>query len=168
MANYHSIIHNYGRPQSNFNQELALQALSYKQGRYDANAAKIQETLNAYGDIELARPEDREYLYERLNRLVNNINGLSTADLSSTNVTSGIMGHISKALDENVLKQIQNTQKIKSFQSQVQEIKKSKPDQYSDVNYQVALMKSGYVDYINGNTDDLGDISYTPHVDVTG
>jgi hypothetical protein len=166
MSNYHSIIHNYGQPQSTFDANLAVQALSYKQGKYDANAAKIQEALNTYGNIELAREEDREYLYQRLNSLVNNIKGLKGADLASSNVTSQITGHISKALDERVIKQYGNTQKIKNFQAQMQEKQSKKPETFDEKNYAFALEQAGYQNYMSGEVDDLGQLTYRDFVDL--
>lgn len=163
MANYHSIIHNYGRPQSTFNTELAVQALGYKQQKYDANAAKIDELISSYGDIELSRPEAKEYLYEKLNGLVNSIDGLQGADLSSRNVTSGIMGHISKALDPTIINEYQSTQYEKDYFKQAEEAKKK--GTYNDANFY-----EGYKNIKQWQESELGTpmgkINYTPYKDV--
>lgn len=163
MANYHSIIHNYGKPQSTFNTELAVQALGYKQEKYDANAAKIDELISSYGNIELSRPEAKEYLYEKLNGLVNSIDGLQNADLSSRSVTSGILGHISQALDETVINEYQATQNEKDYYTQAQQAKKD--GTYNDANFYQGYKK--IAEWKNSELGtSLGKISYTPYKDV--
>src|SRR5699024_2033795 len=99
MASAYGIVHNYGEPQSLFDAELALQALSYKQQKFDANELKVKQALAQYGvqASQLARPQDREYMYDKVTSLIDNINGLRTADFSSSNVTEGIIGHIGQA-----------------------------------------------------------------------
>src|SRR5690606_26548484 len=127
MASAYGIIHNYGEPQSTFDAGLALQALQYKQQKYDANAIKIEQTLNQFGIQmnQLVRPEDREHLYQKVNKLVNSIQGLHGADLGKRGVTQGIIGHISQALDERTITQLGNSAKIRNFQSQVQAAQES-------------------------------------------
>lgn len=165
MSNYHSIIRNYGEPQSNFNAELAIKALSYKQEKYDANAAKIQEVMNQYGNIDFAREEDRQNFYNKINNHIENIEGLRGADLSSTAITSSITNHISKALDQDTLKQITQTQQIRQFQKGLSELQKKDPSAITQTNYQYALIKAGYDKYISGESDDLGNLQYTPYKD---
>lgn len=166
MSNYHSQIRNYGQPQSVFDVNTAIQVLGYKQQKYDANAAKIQEALNTYGNIDLARDEDKEYLYEKLNALTSSIKGLRGADLGSENITSQIMSHVSQAMDERVMKQYGNTQRIRKFEADLQERIKKNPDAWNEANYSFALNEAGYYDYMNGNSDDIGQLTYRDYVDV--
>lgn len=167
MSNYHSIIRNYGEPQSNFNAELAIKALSYKQDRYDSNAAKIQETLANYGNIDFARPEDRDNFYNKINNHIQNIEGLKGADLSNSSITSSITAHISKALDQDTLKQVGQTQQIRQFQQGLSELQKKNPDAITQTNYQDALIQAGYDKYMSEESDDLRNLNYTPFVDPT-
>jgi len=168
MSNYHSQIRNYGQPQSVFDANTAIQVLGYKQQKYDANAAKIQEALNTYGNIDLARDEDKEYLYNKLNTLVNSIKGMKGADLGSENITSQIMSHVSQAMDERVMKQYGNTQRIRKFEADLQERIKKNPDAWNEANYSFALNEAGYYDYMDPNkdVDDLGQLTYRDYVDV--
>src|SRR5690606_13580705 len=131
--------------QSTFDAGLALQALQYKQQKYDANAIKIEQTLNQFGIQmnQLVRPEDREHLYQNVNKLVNSIQGLHGADLGKRGVTQGIIGHISQALDERTITQLGNSAKIRNFQSQVQAAQESDKGTYSELNYRYAVQKSG-------------------------
>lgn len=155
MSNYHSIIRNYGEPQSNFNAELAIKALSYKQDKYDANAAKIQEAMNQYGNIDFARPEDRQNFYNKINNHIENIEGLKGADLSSAAITNSITAHISKALDQETLKHVGYTQAYRQFGKEYAELQKKDPDAVSQTNYQDAVKMSGLDLYMNGESDDI-------------
>lgn len=168
MSNYHSQLINYGKPQSVFDVNTAIQVLGYKQQKYDANAARIQEALDTYGNIDLARDEDKEYLYEKLNTLVNSIKGMKGADLGSENITSQIMAHVSQAMDERVMKQYGNTQRIRKFEADLQERIKKNPDAWNEANYSFALNEAGYYDYMDPNkdVDDLGQLTYRDYVDV--
>lgn len=165
MASAYGIIHNYGEPQSTFDAGLALQALQYKQQKYDANAIKIEQTLNQFGIQmnQLVRPEDREHLYQNVNKLVNNIQGLHGADLGKRGVTQGIIGHINQALDERTITQLGNSAKIRNFQSQIQTIQQESPEKYNPLNYQAAVINSGLQEYMSGDTDNLGNLNYTPY-----
>lgn len=169
MASAYGIIHNYGEPQSMFGAWLALQALQYKQQKYDANTIKIEQTLNQYGMRmnDLVRPKDREYLYNRLNNLVNNIHGLQdNTDIGNNSVTQGIIGHINQALDPYVVEQLGISKNIQNFQQQVQAAQESKEGAYSDINYQYGVHKAGLNSYLNNETDSLTNpLRYTPYVD---
>lgn len=167
MSNYHSIIHNYGEPQSNFNAELAIKALSYKQDRYDSNAAKIQETLANYGNIDFARPEDRENFYNKINNHIQNIEGLKGADLSNSSITSSITAHISKALDGETMKHVGITQGIRSYQKNLGELQKKDPNSVSETNHLDAVYTSGLDAYMSGESEDvdLNKLVVKPFVD---
>lgn len=167
MASAYGIIHDYGEPQSTFDAGLALQALQYKQQKYDANAIKIEQTLNQFGIQmnQLVRPEDREHLYQNVNKLVNSIQGLHGADLGKRGVTQGIIGHISQALDEQTITQLGNSAKIKNYFTSAEEYKEA-GEGYSDTNFRFGLDQAGYYDYMNNKTDSLGTLNYTPFNNV--
>lgn len=164
MASAYGIVHDYGEPQSTFDAGLALQALEYKQKKYDANTIKIEQTLNQFGIKmnQLAREEDREYLYQRVNKLMSGIEGLKGADLGKRSVTQGIIGHIGQALDERVVKQLGIAQNIQDYQTAAMAAKEE--GDFSTTNYQTGLRMAEYYAYMNNERDDLkGSLTYTPY-----
>lgn len=168
MASAYGIIHQYGEPQSTFDADLALQALSHKQGKFDANLLKIEQTLNQWGlqASQMKNGEAREYLYQKVSNLTNNIQNLSGADLSQRGVTQGIIGHINQALDPTVMYHMAAGKQIEQFQANIQQIREDNPEKLSDLNLQDAMQRSGYNEYVNGGLDaKLGPLSYVPYVD---
>lgn len=166
MASAYGIIHNYGEPQSTFDEGLALQALEYKQKKYDANTIKIEQTLNKFGIKmnQLVREEDKEHLYQRVNKLINGIQGLKGADLGKRSVTQGIIGHIGQALDERTIKNLGISQNIQNYQATAMASKEE--GNFSQGNYQAGLRMSGYQDYMNGAEGLSAPLNYTPYTNV--
>ena len=149
------------------NTELIATVLGSKQASYNKNLAQIDAALAEYGNIDLAREEDKEYLYSRLEALTNEINGAGMQDLSSSSVTRNITRHIDQAIDDNVIEQVANTKKLRNFQTSVAEVKKSNPEQYSDANAGYAMHQAGLQKWMSGESDQLGNLEYTPYVDVS-
>lgn len=83
MASAYSILRNYGDYIQPFDFNLIQKGLEYKQQKYDANSAMVQEQINQFANIELAKDEDKAYLNERLNTLVDQVNEYGSIDLSS-------------------------------------------------------------------------------------
>lgn len=168
MASAHSQVETYlpYTPTTDIN--LVNTVLATKEAKYDANVAQIDALLEQFGSVDLVRQSDKEYLGERLNTLVNNVNKYGKLDLSNNNVSRNIKNYIKDALDDRVLNAIEDTQKLRSYQQQWQEIKKKNPEQYSDMNYQVGLMDAGYQEYLQDETGQvrLGDLSVNPYMNV--
>lgn len=140
MANYLSPPAEYNQqviPQYDFN--LIGKALAYKQQAIDQNSLAIQEKINQFAQIDLARDVDKKYLGEKVNTLVSHLNSLEGADFSSQNTTQVIQGHISQLLDNNVMTAIASTRNLRKLQSDIDTIKTKSPEKYSTDNEAFAM-----------------------------
>lgn len=62
------VVHDYGQPQSYFNTNLAIQALAYKQARYDKQLSDLQRQKAQAEEVE------REKAINRMNQIINYYN----------------------------------------------------------------------------------------------
>lgn len=171
MANAFSPAQSFGRYIDPVDTNLVNAALSAKQQRYDYNVAKIDSLLSEFSSIELARNQDKQYLADRVNGVLNTVNEMQK-DLSKSGQTRDIMRYINTAIDDNVLEQASNTIRLKSFEQSVAERKEKKPETYSDINYTYAKERAGVSDYLrgtdkNGNAvNSFGNLQYSEYKDV--
>ena len=169
MANYQSIPQNFNQIQSPIDTELIGKVLGAKQQQFDTNMAKVDETLAQIKMQEniLVRPEDRERLANNVNSLLAEVNNSGRANLSSGSLTRKIQNYVNTALDDYTIDQIGNSQKIRNFEAGVQEIKQKTPKLYNNANYAYAVHKGGVQAYMNKQTDDVGNLNYSPYTDLT-
>jgi len=154
------------RRDSNF--PILAQIMQLKQQKYDANRAKVQQTLDSFGIMgqQVLRDEDKEYIAAKLTDITNQVNGYGNKDLSQSGVTESLDSKIKMAAaDPFIQSAIQNTQKYNRFQQDVAKIKEKNPELYSDINYQYALKESGIDKYLKGEQNEIGDLVYTPYND---
>lgn len=166
MANYHSIVRNWGKAESTFDTQLAMGALEYKQGKYDANSAKIQEALNNYGNIGLLRDTEKKKLYDNLSNMVGTIEGVNGLDLSSNRVTNMIMTDISKTLDEDLVRHYSLFKNKARFDEEVEKKRADGKGKYSEINEAHAKHRSGFQQYMNGEAESFAPLKYVDHADL--
>lgn len=156
------------QPTSAINAPLVAQVLAMKQQTYDSNKQKIQQTLDSFGGIDLLRDSDKAYLAAKLTEVTGKLNSYANRDLSQSFVADDLLGSVRQvANDPIILNAMENTQKFKSFQAQVNTIRDKKPELYSDVNYNFALENAGVNSYLEGKSDKINNLQYTNYVDVT-
>jgi len=141
--NAYGIIHNFDtqnlyRPDFNF----INSALSYKQTKYDANNAKLQNLYDQYSLLKVHNDVDQEYVEKRLEAVRDITNKYGSMDLSDDNFASSLMGTVSQVLDEKVKNAVLSTQLINSEDAQWAKMKETKPDVYSDLNRAYAIEHS--------------------------
>jgi len=167
MSSAYSAQINYGRTISTTDvAQLTTTVQQSLQSRYDANTAKVDSLIQQYTSIPLLRPEDKEYLGERLKTLVSSIDQNSKINWTSGQATREVNSHISAAIDDNVLKQMANSQKIINFEQTAAQKKAKGDGTYDDSNYVYAKDKAGYEAYMKGETDDIGNLQYVDYYDV--
>lgn len=66
--------------------------LQTKQQQFDLGAAKEQESINQMANLDVIRPQDREYLNNKINNLTSTINNFGGKDFSDPNVLNQIEG----------------------------------------------------------------------------
>jgi len=168
MANAYGIVHQYGEPQSTFDSELAISVLQQKQGQFDANQQKIDQTLSQMGlQASMIKNDDaRQYLNDRVNKVIQETQSLRTSDIGSRDSTRKIISTISSALDDKAIKHIGYGQQIDNFNRSVQAVMEDEDGNFSQDNYQDAIKSAGLEEYLNGDADsDLGALSYSSYTD---
>jgi hypothetical protein len=166
MANAFSIPANMGTWVDPINEGLINQVLSSKDKKYDYNVAKIDNLIQQYTNIPLAREQDKEYLKNRLDTLVNTVNNSVKLDMSNSNTERQIEQTIGTAIDDRVLEQAANTSSIMNFEQTVAQKREKKPELYDDRNYTVAKKRAGVDAYLSGATDKVGTLRYDDYYDV--
>ena len=132
MATAFSI--NQYRDPGHVDMSATFKAQTYKQQLYDTNVAQTQQLINQYAGVDLMRDVDQKYLGERLNTLVNYVNQSGAQDWSRRSIANEVSNYIGQALDENVMAGIASTQRYRKQMSEIEDIKKNKPDLYSSQN----------------------------------
>lgn len=169
MANAYSVIRARQGWIDPTDQDFTLKALMFKQQKYDAGQAKVQSVLDKYESLQLARGVDREYLNSRMREVVDSVNTLGPQDLSSNTITSSITNHIGQVLDNNVMTAVQETAKIRAYQSEIAQVKEKHPELYNPLNEAYGIAPAQ--EYLN-NTElgakIPGSLTYTPYKDVQG
>lgn len=168
MSNFLSQPYPVVKPESSINQPLIEKVLTIKQGKYDANKAKIDQTLELYkNNLRGLRDDENEYIATRIKETENTIKSFQNRDYSlSSNVESISSAFKSITEDPIIQNAIYNKAKYDNFNAQVSKIKEKTPEKYSDINYQDALDLAGFNQYITGNSKEIGNLNYKNYVDV--
>ena len=165
----YSYLRQYAPYVSPYNVDVIKDVMAYKQGRVDANRARMYEQIDYLMGQELAKPQDREYLRTRMSDTIARINEqFDGVDLSSDGVTRAIQGEISSVLDDKVINAIAGTREYQRLMQEIEDIRINHKDQYSPINEQAAIMP-----YLNWYNDGqvgtrLGSLRYTPYYDYRG
>lgn len=168
MANYTSQPIQVTQPASNVNLPLTNQVLAMRQQKYDANKEKINQTVSTFTNLDIMRPQDKEYLANRISTITNTVNSSGDRDLSQGAIADDILQTVSGVANDPIVQNaIINTAKYKQFETQTQQIREKKPELYSDTNYSYALANAGVEQYLAGQTNSIGDLKYTNYIDVT-
>jgi len=167
MASAHSLVRNYNEFIPPVDLDFMVKAMAQKQQQYDQNYAALQEQIDAIGAMDLAKDADRQYLYEKTQSLIKEINMSGQTDLSSKGVTRQISNHIKQALDENVVNGLQNTAAMRRYQAEVAEIKKNGKGDYSLMNEVYGFIPiQEWLEDGQVGTSIQGNARYTPYTDV--
>ncbi|MDR1019042.1 MAG: hypothetical protein LBM02_10130 [Lachnospiraceae bacterium] len=166
MASSYTNVYSYADPvQLDISNTLG-KAVTYKQQQYDTNTTAIQQLVNQYAGVDLARSIDEQYLGERLGTLVNYVNQAGAMDWSRKSIYNDVSNYIGQALDSNVMAAVGSTQARRKQQAEIEDIKKNKPELYATQNEYLATLDWGR--YMNSNQ--LGDNyrpgSYMPYTDT--
>ena len=166
MASQYSILRNYGKYVSPYNMDVMMQGMGYMQQKIDINRRAINEYADYIINSDIIKPQDREYLQNRLNGLIQDVNNVyRKSNLASDGIARSIQARLGEALDTRVLNAIAGTREIRSFSEKMEDMKLNNPKMYSPINEAeafadaVAWMNDGQV----GTR--LNPIHYTPYTD---
>jgi hypothetical protein len=166
MSNYLSQPIEVQPVQSSLNIPLMEKALAMRQGKYDANKSKAEQTLAQYGEVLKAlRPEDNEYLAAKLNDLSSAIK--DAGDLSLSSNSDNIMSRINAVYKDPIIRAgaMERAKKESLDRDYAERVKKG-DGSANQGNYNFALYKAGYQDYMDFKTKSIGSLSYTPYKDL--
>lgn len=166
MASQYSILRNYGKYVSPYNMDVMMQGMGYMQQKIDTNRQAINEYADYIINSDIAKPQDREYLQNRLNGLIQDVNNVyRKSNLASDGIARSIQTRLGEALDTRVLNAIAGTREIRSFSEKMEDMKLNNPKMYSPINEAEAF--AGAVAWMNDGQvgTRLDPIHYTPYTD---
>lgn len=166
MASQYSILRNYGKYVSPYNMDVMTQGMGYMQQKIDTNRQAINEYADYIINSDIIKPQDREYLQNRLNGLIQDVNNVyRKSNLASDGIARSIQACLGEALDTRVLNAIAGTREYRSFSQKIEDMKLNNPKQYSAINEAVALMP--FYEWVNDGQvgTRMNPIHYTPYTD---
>ena len=129
MSSAYSGATQYSAPVSTLDiAQLTTTVQSALQGRYDANVAKVDSLIQQYTSVPLVRAEDKQYLGERLQSMLTSIDQNAKINWTSGLATREVNARLAGAIDDNVLKQMSNSQAIINFEQTAAERKAGTAD----------------------------------------
>lgn len=166
MASQYSILRNYGKYVSPYNMDVMMQGMGYMQQKIDTNRQAINEYADYIINSDIIKPQDREYLQNRLNGLIQDVNNVyRKSNLASDGIARSIQARLGEALDTRVLNAIAGTREYRSFSQKIEDMKLNNPKQYSAINEAVALLP--FYEWANDGQvgTRMNPIHYTPYTD---
>jgi hypothetical protein len=166
MASQYSILRNYGKYVSPYNMDVMMQGMGYMQQKIDTNRQAINEYADYIINSDIIKPQDREYLQNRLNGLIQDVNNVyRKSNLASDGIARSIQARLGEALDTRVLNAIAGTREYRSFSQKIEDMKLNNPKQYSAINKAVALLP--FYEWVNDGQvgTRMNPIHYTPYTD---
>ncbi len=143
---------------STANADLYGQAIIQAQGQYDQGVERVQQYIDNTTGLKVARPEDQQYLSQKISELKNNIEGIGKADYRLSDVVKQAGSIVSKTFnDKRVQKDVISAANYADAQNQIAEAQKK--GTYKDSN---AFAVKEHVDaWMNGGADAaLGKVNY--------
>lgn len=138
MANAYSELHNYRQELIGPNYQLINAAGQFKQGRLDANRAKLQAVMDQIPALDIIKGEDQEYAEKRFNIAADIVDKYASGDLSNSTFTGQLIGKLEEVVDDNVANAITSTALYRQEQKAWKKLKEENPDKYSQVNHAYA------------------------------
>ncbi len=169
MSNYLSSPFEILQPQSSINQPLIEKVLAVREGKYDANKAKIDQTLALYKEqLKGRRDVDNQYISARLTEAKNAVDSFGNKDFSLNTTTETLLNNLHSVTEDPIIQSaVLNKRKVDQYNLKVDELKKKDNKSYNDVNYAYGLYKGGVDAYDKGEIKDVGDLNYIPYTDLT-
>lgn len=168
MSSFLSTAYTPTEIESTFNTPLAMKVMAMKQGTYDANKSKVDQTMALYKEkLRGLRDTDNEYISLKLDSLKSTLDQYGNKDYSLSSTTSDATTHIMSVLDDPIVKDaITNKSKYDSAIAEISAKKKKGDGTYSDDNFNDWRDQIGYTAYMKGEAKSLGDSEYVDYYDV--
>lgn len=158
MANQYSRPSEYNAVVAPVDLNLLQQSLATKQKQIDTGYSIVQDELDKYNQFDIYRPEDREYLKQKLDEKVKGLNQMSGIDLSNVQSIYKIKAMAGDlANDEKIVNARMSTARIRK-EDQVADAVATNPKliKYNDEGNQ-AWYNQAKRDYLEGKTDSFNE-----------
>lgn len=165
MASAYSQPLQYTPYQDQYNKELLLKALDYRQNKYDTNRQRIKDAITTTVGIDLIKEEDQEYLYGRLQDVVNVVNQYGSGDLSLDSRADYLTSYISQVADDSVMNGYIGTLKYQNILKGSEKAKEEGTFNQDNFDYSMRDM----VNWVNDGkigSPYYGNSSYVPYTDI--
>jgi hypothetical protein len=168
MSSFLSTAYTPTEIESTFNTPLAMKVMAMKQGTYDANKSKVDQTMALYKEkLRGLRDTDNEYISLKLDSLKSTLDQYGNKDYSLSSTTSDATTHIMSVLDDPIVKDaITNKNYYDSKIAEISAKKKKGDGTYSDDNFNDWRDQIGYTAYMKGEAKSLGNSEYVDYYDV--
>ena len=165
MASPYSQPIQYKEREDQFNLPLLQQALGMRQEKYDYNRAKVQQTINNLAGLDLIRGVDQDYLYERLEKVVDTLNQDGSRDVSLDSQADYLSTYVSQVADDKIVNAYYGTQSVRNIQSQAEAARES--GEYSDDNYNYSMQDAmAWMANPEAGAAYRGRTDYVPYADM--
>ena len=149
-------------------QTLPVEAMAkvgmYKQERYDQGVQKIQQSIDNVAGLDIARPEDKQYLQSKLNQLGSQLSMVAGGDFSNFALVNSVNGMTNQIVkDPRVMRDVSNTAKYKKDLTNVEKL--NTEGKWAPSN-QAAFQKD-VNKWFQGGEDANYSSNISPYVDVT-
>lgn len=168
MANKYSELRENAPFVSPYNLNLIKEAYQYKQGQVDQNRMAAYDAISNFAGIDVIKEADKEYLVNKVGSLINEVNTqFANQDLSNPSVGRSIDLTVRNSIDDKILNAAAGTREVRKLQDSIEKIRLDKPELYSPINAADAMAPvEAWMNEPAGTR--LGQLSYTPYVDVVG
>ena len=169
MSNYLSSPYEKNTPRTDENFQLLGKVMEMRQGKYDANKARIDQTLAIYkNQLKGLRDGDNEYIATRIKETEGLINNFGKGrDFSLSSTSDSLMTSLTSITEDPIIRSaVINKTKVDQYNLKVDEIRKKNGDKYSDLNYQYGLDTGGVDKYLKGEIKDIGKLDYKEYIDL--
>jgi hypothetical protein len=144
--------------------------LTYEDQQFTQNANKIQQQIDAYGSMDVVRPQDKQYLNGKMNDLVNGINNLGGVNLADPSIANQIQGLGAGIYsDPKIINAVSGTRAFRNLQGQYQQwlTDPKFKGQYSKVNEAYDMNQaSNWFNNKEVGAQYTGPTSATPYTDI--
>lgn len=142
--------------------EAMLKVGMYKQQKYEENVTKIQKGIDSVAGLDVARPQDKEYLQSKLNQLGSSLSTVAAGDFSNFQLVNSVNGMTNQiAKDPKVLNAVASASKYRKDSERISKLKEE--GKWSGAN-QLAYDKE-VSQWYNGGQEDSYKANVIPYED---
>lgn len=168
--NAYGILHNYDRPIYTPDFDFIQRALTYKQGTYNQNKARLDQVYSQLESLSVIKGVDQKHIDDRLKMIYNVTDKYATMDLSDTPFVDGIIANMNQLFDDPTKNAVLSTRTFRMEDAKWDWYKENQPEKYSEMNRKFATEKianrQAYLDDQNVGSRYKGGADFIEYVDL--